>query len=178
LGLLNASPRHGYDIQKWLEQTHADTWTTVRPGSIYHALHQLRQEGLVQVSEATQSGHRLRAVYAITAAGRAEFKHLLRQALHHLPQAFPAPFYLALVFLDELPRQEVRTLIEELIPEHEQALASWDYGRAAKSAYHPLPEHVRAIFVNGREHLEADLRLLSRLRDLLSEKEVEDDRES
>jgi len=171
LGLLNESPRHGYDILKWLEQTHADAWTNVRPGSIYHALQQLQKEGLVQVSETTQAGHRLKAVYAITAAGRAEFKQLLRQALHHLPQAFPAEFYLALIFLEELPRQQVRTLIEQLMPQHEQALASWEYGQAAKNAYHPLPEHLRAIFINGREHLEADLRLLSRLRDLLSEKE-------
>ena len=27
----------------------------------------------------------------------------------------------------------------------------------------PLPEPVRAVFANGREHLEADLRLLHRL---------------
>jgi DNA-binding PadR family transcriptional regulator len=171
LGLLNEAPRHGYDIQKWLEDTHADSWTNVRSGSIYHALQQLEKEGLVEVAETTQAGHRQKAVYAITAAGQGAFKHLLRQALQHLPQAFPAEFYLALVFLGELPRQEVRVLIEQLIPLHEQALASWDYGEAAKNAYQPLPEHVRAIFANGREHLEADLRLLNRLRDLLADEE-------
>ncbi len=172
LGLLNESPKHGYEIQKWLEQTRTDAWANVLPGSIYHALQQLHKEGFVQVSETPQVGHRLKAIYAITDAGRMEFKQLLRQALHHPPQAFPTDFYTALVFLAELPRQEVRALVEQLIPKREQEIESWAHGQTIKNEFHPLPEHIRAVFANGREHLEADLRLLYRLRTILSEDEI------
>lgn len=85
LGLLNESPKYGYEIQKWLEQSRTDTWADVLPGSIYHALQQLQKEGLVRVSETSQVGHRLKAVYAITDAGRSAFKTLLRQALQQVP---------------------------------------------------------------------------------------------
>lgn len=168
LGLLNESPRHGYEIQKWLEETHTDTWANVLPGSIYHALQQLQKEGLVQIHETLQTGYRLKAVYAITDAGRSEFKQLLREALQQPPRAFPAEFYTALVFLSELPHQEVRTAVEALIPKLEREIESWAYGEAVKNDLHPLPEHVRAVFANGREHLEADLHLLHRLREILS----------
>ncbi len=169
LGLLNESPKHGYEIQKWLEQSRTDTWANVLPGSIYHALQQLQKEGLVQVAQTPQVGHRLKAIYAITDAGRSAFTTLLRQALQQVPRAFPGEFYTALVFVEELPRQEVRSLVAHLIPQCEQEIASWEHGRRVKNELYPLPEHLQAIFDNGREHLEADLRLLYRLRDLFAQ---------
>jgi DNA-binding PadR family transcriptional regulator len=169
LGLLNESPKHGYEIQKWLEQSRTDTWANVLPGSIYHALQQFQKEGLVQVSETPQVGHRLKAVYAITDAGRSAFKTLLRQALQQVPHAFPSEFYTALVFVEELPRQEVRSLVEHLIPQCEQEIASWEHGQRVKNELHLLPEYLQTVFANGREHLEADLRLLYRLRDLFAQ---------
>jgi DNA-binding PadR family transcriptional regulator len=171
LGLLNESPRHGYEIQKWLEESRTDNWANVLPGSIYYALQQLLKEGLVQVHETPQTGYRLKAVYVITDAGRAEFKRLLREALQQPPRAFPTAFYTALVFLKELPREEVRALIEGLIPKLEQEIESWAYGESVKNDLQVLPEYVRAVFANGREHLEADLRLLHHLREFLSQGE-------
>src|SRR5581483_1148932 len=170
LGLLNEGPRHGYEIQKWLEESQTGLWADVLPGSIYHALQRMQKEGFVELRETEQSGHRLRAVYAITETGRSELQRLLREALQRPPRAFPTEFYTALAFLKELPGQEVLTMIEALIPRLEEEIALWNQGEVIKSEYVLLPEYVRAAFANGREHLEADLRLLQRLREILASK--------
>ncbi len=169
LGLLNEAPKHGYEIQKWLEESRTVIWADVLPGSIYHALQQLQKEGFIEVSKTSQTGHRLRAVYAITNAGRGELKRLLRNALQQPPRSFPTTLYTALTFFKELPRDEVLAFIEALIPQLEQEIEVWNYGETVKNNLIPLPVHVHVMFVNGREHLEADLRLLHRLYELLSQ---------
>jgi DNA-binding PadR family transcriptional regulator len=168
LGLLKEAPRHGYEIQRWLEESRTETWANVLPGSIYHALQQLQKEGCVQVHEIAHTGHRLKAVYAITEAGRIAFHRLLCEAFEHPPHAFPASFYTALTFLKELPPTEALVMVEALIPKLEQEVELWNEGEAVKNAHFPLPAYVRALFTNGREHLEADLRMLHRLREFLS----------
>ncbi len=169
LGLLNETPKHGYEIQKWLEESRTAIWADVLPGSIYHALQQLQKEGFVEVSEMTQTGHRLRAIYAITDVGRGELKRLLLEALQQPPRAFPTTLYTALTFLKELPRNEALASIEVLIPQLEQEIETWNYGEAIKNDLVPLPAYVQAMFANGREHLETDLHLLYRLQELLSQ---------
>nr|BBH87328.1 PadR family transcriptional regulator [Thermosporothrix sp. COM3] len=169
LGLLTRTPQHGYEIQRWLEESRTETWAQVRPGSIYHALQQLQKEGFVQIQEITHTGHRAKAIYALTQAGRQEFQRLLIEAFRRPPQAFPAEFYTALTFLQELPAEKRKNLIDALIPKLEQEITSWVEGEEQKHKAFPLPAHLRALFANGKEHLEADLRLLYRLRDILSE---------
>lgn len=169
LGLLNDTPRHGYEIQKWLEESRTAAWASVLPGSIYHALQQMQREGLVEVCAVPQTGHRLRAVYKITRSGRSEFKRLLLEALQRPPHAFPIDFYTALVFLEELPYREALHRIEALIPAIEQEIVAWDTSTQAiiSSEKQSISEYTQTIFANGREHLEADLRLLRSLREML-----------
>ena len=71
LGLLNDTPRHGYEIQKWLEESRTAAWASVLPGSISHALQQIQREGLVEVCEVPQTGHRLRrSAHRVDASSR------------------------------------------------------------------------------------------------------------
>jgi DNA-binding PadR family transcriptional regulator len=163
LGLLNDAPRHGYSIQRHLEESRVDAWADVRPGSIYQALKQLETEGLVEMRETAQTGHRVKAVYAITETGRAEFRRLLLHALAQPPRAFPSKFYTALTFLYVLAPEDALAAIQALIPRVEATIESWALGETIKNDTFSLTEPVRAVFANGREHLEADLRLLHRL---------------
>jgi DNA-binding PadR family transcriptional regulator len=163
LGLLDEAPRHGYSIQRHLEESRVDTWADVRPGSIYQALKQLETEGLVEMRETAQTGHRVRAVYAITEAGRAEFRRLLLHVLEQPPRAFPSRLYTALTFLHVLAPDDALSAIEALIPRLEATIESWALGETIKADAFAMPEPVRAVFANGRDHLEADLRLVRRL---------------
>ena len=61
LGLVRMmQPVHGYDVRRELLSWQADKWANVQPGSIYHALRKLTEEGLLREVE-----HRARS-----AAGR------------------------------------------------------------------------------------------------------------
>ena len=60
LGLLHGAPMHGYDILKHLVTIHAETWTDVLPGLIFHALKQMERDGLLAVEATERSGSRER----------------------------------------------------------------------------------------------------------------------
>ncbi len=168
LGLLNQSSKTGYEIQKWIETSRAEAWADVQTGSIYHALRQMEKEELLQIQERIQTGHRSKAVYAITDSGRSEFRRLLRESLQHPPHAFPTEFYTTLVFLDELPRTEILAALDALILKVRQEIETWTSGESIKQEILVLPPHIRAIFLNGREHLETDLKLLIHLHEIFS----------
>jgi DNA-binding PadR family transcriptional regulator len=63
--LLAEEPRNGYQIMQEIERRSAGVWRP-SPGSVYPALAQLEDEGLVRVEE--RDGRR---TYALTDAGRA-----------------------------------------------------------------------------------------------------------
>jgi len=65
LALLKEQPRNGYQIMQELEQRSGGLWRP-SPGSVYPALQQLEDEGLVKAEE--QAGGR---VFALTARGQA-----------------------------------------------------------------------------------------------------------
>lgn len=161
LGLLGLRPMSGYEIQQYLQMNKVDQWSDILPGSIYHALKKLSGEGLIQLQATEQTGMRTKAIYAITEAGRAEFRKLLREAWQIPPRSLPGDFYLLLGFVDDLPRDEVLAALREQIAKLEEALANWLEGmRLKEEAMGPLPDVIRVTFENGREHMEADLKLL------------------
>jgi DNA-binding PadR family transcriptional regulator len=107
LGLVQwMQPVHGYDVRRELLSWSADKWANVQPGSIYHALRKLSEEGLLREVATEQVGARpARTTYEITDKGAAEFMTLLRGNWWHLV-APPDPFMAAFSFLPALPRAE------------------------------------------------------------------------
>jgi DNA-binding PadR family transcriptional regulator len=107
LGLVQwMQPVHGYDVRRELLSWSADKWANVQPGSVYHALRKLTEEGLLNEVATEQVGARpARTTYEITPKGEAEFLTLLRNNWWNLA-APPDPFMAAFSFLPALPRQE------------------------------------------------------------------------
>jgi DNA-binding PadR family transcriptional regulator len=107
LGLVQwMQPVHGYDVRRELLSWDADKWANVQPGSIYHALRKLSEEGLLREVATEQVGARpARTTYEITEKGAAEFMTLLRGNWWRLT-APPDPFMAAFSFLPALPRAE------------------------------------------------------------------------
>ena len=58
---------------------------------------------------------------------------------------------------------------DEQITALEKERAAWNAGEIAKSEVTsmPLPDYIHALFANGREHIEADLRFMRYLREAL-----------
>jgi len=72
LGTLSThGPMYGHQIRRVAEMINVEAWSEIRPGSLYHALHQLEAEGLIEAVRTEQSGRLpARTVYAITRRAR------------------------------------------------------------------------------------------------------------
>jgi DNA-binding PadR family transcriptional regulator len=107
LGLVQwMQPVHGYDVRRELLSWNADKWANVQPGSIYHALRKLSDEGLLREVSTEQVGARpARTSYEITDKGRAEFQSLLRNTWWNLVPGAD-PFIAGFSFLPALSREE------------------------------------------------------------------------
>ena len=169
LGLLMQRPMAGYAIQVILQLSQTQQWARVLPGSVYHALKKLADEGFVVLQTTEQSGNRSKAIYAITPKGKVEFRKLLKEAWSAPVLHFPAEIYAALSFLDDLSREEIVRAIDERITALESELSHWNEGESKKAEFMqaPLPDYMQAIFANGREHMEVDLRFLRNLREMI-----------
>ncbi|WP_406075740.1 PadR family transcriptional regulator [Micromonospora sp. NBC_01638] len=107
LGLVRwMQPVHGYDVRRELLSWNADKWANVQPGSIYHALRKLTEEGLLRAVATEQVGARpARTTYEVTPVGEDEFQTLLRSFWWGLSEPLD-PFSAAFSFLPALPRSE------------------------------------------------------------------------
>ncbi|MFQ7454807.1 MAG: helix-turn-helix transcriptional regulator [Flavonifractor plautii] len=103
----------GYDLQQKLGGADAERWGGVLPGSIYHALKKLEGEGRIALAGVEQTGHRQKAVYRITEAGRSHLHTLIADALRASSALYPTTLYSALSLADKLPPAEVRLALEE-----------------------------------------------------------------
>jgi transcriptional regulator len=69
LSLLEALPRHGYEIGKLIEQRSQGA-LTFHAASLYPLLYRLEKRGLIQGRWVEKSGQRRRRYYQLTAQGR------------------------------------------------------------------------------------------------------------
>jgi DNA-binding PadR family transcriptional regulator len=110
LGLLRERPYYGYELKRAMKERYVDEWTQLAFGSIYYALRQMTQEGLVQPEATERDGNRpSRTVYSITQVGRLEFTRLLREAWQAPATMSPELMRICILFMQELPAEEIRT---------------------------------------------------------------------
>src|SRR5262245_33669855 len=83
-----------------------DRWAAVQPGSIYHALRKMTEEGLLKELGTEKVDNRpARTRYELTPSGTAEYQSMLRKYWWDYEE--PAdPFLAAFAFLPHLPRAE------------------------------------------------------------------------
>jgi len=107
LGLVSyLQPVHGYDIRKELTSWNVETWANVQPGSIYHALRKMTEEGLLEEVDTEQVNNRpARTRYRTTVNGAAEYQALLRKYWWDYQEPVD-PFLAAFAFLPSMPRAE------------------------------------------------------------------------
>jgi DNA-binding PadR family transcriptional regulator len=107
LGLVKwLQPVHGYDVRRELMSWQVDQWANIQPGSIYHALRKLTEDGLLAEVATEQVGARpARTTYRMTPAGDREFEDLLRKYWWEYRDVVD-PFGPAFAFLQALPRRE------------------------------------------------------------------------
>src|SRR5262245_19044807 len=112
LGLVKwLQPVHGYDVRRELVSWNAQEWANIQPGSIYHALRKLTEEGLLVEVATEQVGARpARTTYAMTETGDEEVGDLLRKYWwgYHTPVD---PFLAGFAFVGEMPADEAEAAL-------------------------------------------------------------------
>lgn len=99
LGILRIKPMSGYEIQQILQTNQSDQWAGILPGSIYHALKKMNNEGLVKIASIESTGNRSKAIYEVTAEGEKAYYALLLEAFATTSVNLPASLYTALSML-------------------------------------------------------------------------------
>jgi DNA-binding PadR family transcriptional regulator len=168
LGLLRmAGPLHGYEVRRELLSWGSAEWANVQPGSIYHALRKMAEEGLLTEAGTEQVGARpARITYEITAKGEAEFQTLLRSYWWRT-ESSKDPFLAAFSFVPELPREEavaaLRTRAKQLRSTADGLRASMESGWIRRSK----PAHVSWMFELWIARSEGEIAWCERVADLI-----------
>ncbi len=113
LGIVRREQRtHGYKVHRELAAWRADKWTSLKPGSIYHALSQLEKEGFVQ-SAGTQESKigPSRKAYTLTRMGTKEFLKIEKSVLQNDDLNIEL-FAAGLAFMEALGRAEALLLLK------------------------------------------------------------------
>ena len=174
LGCLMQWPMSGYQIQLILQVSQTEQWAGILPGSVYHALKKLEKEGMVVLKGTEKTGNRLKSIYEITPTGKEEFSNLLKEAWQNPCLHFPSGIYGAVSFLDDTQLKEVLPLIDQQIGILKNELEEWNAGETAKAKFYnaELPDYMKAIFENGRKHIELDIALLKNLQKTLPKEKL------
>ncbi|MCV7193038.1 PadR family transcriptional regulator [Mycolicibacterium brumae] len=119
LGVIRAhGEAHGYAVHRELMSWRVDTWTAVKPPSIYHAVKQLaREQRLTAVGPPASARGPARTGYRLTEVGEREFFELLEEALRN-PDI--EEFGAGVAFMRQLSEPRVRDLLTERLQTVEQ----------------------------------------------------------
>ncbi|SDN66563.1 PadR family transcriptional regulator [Acetanaerobacterium elongatum] len=161
LGILDMQPMSGYDIKRMLQLNNAERWGGVLIGSIYHAINKLEEEGLIEISNIEQTGHRQKATYRITPSGQEHLKQLVFSSLREPSVCYPSTLYSGLSFSNKLPKDENRRAVTEqlqLLGNEEQSLKrGWE--AKEKAMQNHVPPMTKLIF----DHMFSVIRLQQEL---------------
>ena len=148
LSLLAEQPRHGYDLDRVIEQRGYRQWTSLAFSSVYYLLKRLSERGLLEPDEGSQGR---RTVFRVTEAGRRE----LRQAAGERVLAPAPPSAGVLPALNAYSRLDDPELVALLAQRAEALLDKLDELRALRAQVDE--EHALAIFDYEILRQEADL---------------------
>ena len=148
LSLLAEQPRHGYDLDRVIEQRGYRQWTSLAFSSVYYLLKRLSERGLLEPDEGSQGR---RTVFRVTEAGRRE----LRPAAGERVLAPAPPSAGVLPALTAYSRLDDPELVTLLVRRAEALLGRLDELRALRAQVDE--EHALAIFDYEILRQEADL---------------------
>jgi DNA-binding PadR family transcriptional regulator len=161
LGLLFERPMHPYEMYQLLISRSDDRLVKVRPGSLYHAVDRMHEDGLVVALATERQGNRPeRTRYQITRDGVAQLQNWERTALAEPANEFPR-FPLAISQAHNLPQDEVVGLLSARIHQLGAAVEALDAG-TTRITKKDLPERYWLEVTYQRVLLQAELDWLQR----------------
>ncbi len=155
--LARFGPMHGHQLKRSIQTINVEAWSDVRAGSLYHALHQMAGEGLIELVQTERRGRLpARTVYRITAAGEAELEVLRDRALREVrPSA--DPFDVALWVAAGLDSARLEEVVRHRLDTLRQQLAALAAERRAHLGEGSIPAVGAILMAHGEARLEAEV---------------------
>jgi len=164
LGLVQwMQPVHGYDVRRELQSWQVEEWANVAPGSIYHALRKLAEDGLLEEVATEQVGARpARTTYRVTDKGELEFQELLRRFWWGYQQPID-PFLAGFGFLPALPRREAVAALRNRARLLRAGVDNLRFSLGSEWMRQTKPAHVAWMFELQIARLEAEIAWCERI---------------
>ncbi|MGY4099508.1 PadR family transcriptional regulator [Nocardia sp. R16R-3T] len=150
LALLEERPMHPYEAYQLLITRRQDMLVKVRPGSLYHTVTRLADQGLVRADRVDRDGNRPeRTTYRITESGRETLRSRIAEILRNPGRDYPV-FPVALAEAHNLPAPQVLALLRERVERLAQDLADvdmmsqWAGARAVPRRYWIVLQYLHA----------------------------------
>jgi len=129
---LSIKETHGYEMQKYIQNTGMSAWAKVKSGSIYYALSKMEEKGEVELAEEKTQGSRVRRIYRITEKGREELKKALKLELSKNLVPIGTEKFISPSFLCEIDKKSGIEIITKHIKELKENLEYWEYWKNLK----------------------------------------------
>lgn len=129
---LNIKETHGYEIQKFLQASGFDTWTSIKAGSIYYALNKMEKEGEIALVREETRGSRVRRIYKITDLGITRLKKTIEKELAKPLVPLNLDKFILPITFNKLDKDVAIKLIEEHMKELNKTLEYWNYWKNKK----------------------------------------------
>jgi DNA-binding PadR family transcriptional regulator len=153
LGLLVEQPRHGYAIDRVIEERGMRRWSGIGFSSIYWTLDRLVDDGLAEVQEVQLNGRAGgRKVFRATEAGVRAWRDESIAVLGDFERPVEE-FLVALSGLPAIDPREARAALERRLAGIDVRLGALQTDR--ERAGHDVPAHVVEMFAFGQASLEA-----------------------
>ncbi|MBN1954547.1 MAG: helix-turn-helix transcriptional regulator [Anaerolineae bacterium] len=162
LGFLLQGPAHGYDLHRQVQDELGRVWY-VGISSVYAALQQLEDDGLVQSTVVAQADRPARKVFQVTAGGREHFVAWVRRPVLVIRDV-RVEFVARLYFFRVLALDGVEHLISE-----QESVCRQQLERLAQDAAECAPDDFYRLVVAYRKgQIEATLNWLHDCQSFLS----------
>ncbi len=164
LGLLAEMPRHGYELEKIIQQRDMREWTQIGFSSIYYVLGKLEAKGLVSANRPKST--KAKKSYAITGAGQ----DLLVDQTQHALTTISANHSSVLMGLLHWP---VLTRTQALKALKQRQLAVTQESERLKAIHfkqQPLPDHINSLFEFSIGQLHSESEWLAELSEYMQTK--------
>ncbi|GMK48175.1 PadR family transcriptional regulator [Paenibacillus glycanilyticus] len=148
LGLLMERDRHPYDIRQTIKQRNWNESFRLRDGSLYYAVDQLRDHGLIETAEivAVPGDNRPdKTIYRITETGKEAFHKLLYEQLSQV--SYPQhPAFLALPFIRHGDQSRIEQLLQKQLAACEERIKRMEAVLEIKGTFLPTGSQ---MMING-----------------------------
>lgn len=135
---LSIKSTHGYEIQKFIQVNHMDSWTKIQSGSIYYALSKLEKEGLICLFSEEEAAGKTRKIYSITEKGKRELYTLVLQELSNPISEIGADKFVLYPLLTVADKPEIIRIITAHIEELGKKKSETEGWQRIKLASHAL----------------------------------------